>query len=283
MYLYWSKKSHLLCDWPCYSRHVSKEKLEPFLGSRINIPRFLQALALFSFPECSLPARLDAIKTELLCQRVRRCIAVKHQAPGGFGYGNVRTPERGERYRGESTAVSRRQEKWGRGLGGGVRQGSRPFLLFVITSPICRRPLWRAIRNGKKESGQSLRSVRSQRRRRKKKKTVTIWGAHFFSVPQGQVFGPLGIYGGLWPPLRSGSAAWLQTFSSFSFSSSTCVSRNVRVTRPSLTGYTAAELFQESFFPAPASEMFSKWLMEDFQGWDGRKTLLFVRNRQKKG
>lgn len=39
------------------------------------------------------------------------------------------------------------------------------------------------------------------------RKTVTIWGAHFFSVPQGQVFGPSGIYGGLWPPLRSRSAA----------------------------------------------------------------------------
>lgn len=87
-----------------------------------------------------------------------------------------------------------------------VRRGSRPWVLFVITAPVCRGSSFFSSSSSSFSSswrGDKTPSAmqRSEFEGRHWQRAVTVGGAHFSAAPQGHVFGPLGFFAkGLWPP-----------------------------------------------------------------------------------
>lgn len=94
--------------------------------------------------------------------------------------------------------------------GGGVRQGSRAFLLFVITPPgICRT----AFGGDKKQREERTEFWSRSSSTQKPHKIVTERGANFFSVLSGSGAQPFRDLGGLWPPLSTISLCLTTDFS----------------------------------------------------------------------
>lgn len=138
---------------------------------------------------CSHPSSAAAIKSNKLSHGAS-LLSIKHLREPDKAAAAVKKPSEG---RGESCC--RRTPTPGGSKR--VRRGSRPWVLFVITAPVCRGSSFFSSSSfsfSSSSRGDKTPSAmqRSEFEGRHWQRAVTVGGAHFSAAPQGQVFGPLG-------------------------------------------------------------------------------------------